>query len=204
MINDSGVNVFSGINPDDFLNVLKPKPPKILERQEAFDHVVRHLVKQKLPCLRTDDITGTVDTAQFNLKGHFGPMLSFCKPGDFIFLQKTLGYENLRDCRGFVGVYEYICMVDDQRTDSVSQSYIDLYKGLWDFLERRGIDYICLVMLKKLELYALDWTAACMRNQWHLYPDKCMHRILENLHQEMGLIATTFSLKKDVLSFFRP
>lgn len=113
----------STINPDDYLDRLKVKQPKMKTHQEIFDTIIRGLFHQQVPCVRDYDPSHLLykryngkdeqcdddddkseeenysDVVNFNMHGHLSPLLMHFTRDDIRCLKKVIGYDELQTLR---------------------------------------------------------------------------------------------------------
>lgn len=88
-------------NPDDYLNVHKPKAPRLLTSQELFDKTIRFCFnRSKLPVELKKETTfaGSLSASVVNMSsnGCFSTLMAWLTPVDLRVLQKEAGYDTIK------------------------------------------------------------------------------------------------------------
>lgn len=208
------------INPDTYLNRLAPKPVKIKTSQQVFDHVVKTLWKQRVPCIRIDDATGEMEPVTFNTSGLISPLLMFFNDNDLSYLKKNIGYKELQYF-DYVDIKTYLInrpivtgeghelpvLISDSEEEFKLMSETDKEncRKLIDLFELRGLNVstileLCILERGHLEwFYSLDFSKFTTQTN-HLDSADCTYRFLTKFHT----IAYNLSFNEDVLNVVKP
>jgi hypothetical protein len=200
-----------GINVNDYLDKLKPKLLKYKTNQEIFDHVIRTLVHQRVPCVRIEDISREVNSVCFNSSAYVSPLLSFFSRDDLSCLKKVIGYEPLQnlvsaDIRAVIlgplasetsAVHEdYQCMSETEKENAAK---------IIEMLGFRGLDEVGIQLLCKLENAHRRWFSDLKEEDFESQTKYRLDPVcMFELHKTFCRVAYQNSLNEEVLKFVRP
>lgn len=178
------------VNPDDFLDKLKPKAPPVLSQQQMFDAAIRVLYRQGGPSIKVDDKGNKTTTTFSSRKGGFfvSPVLSFLNPEDIRRLQKATDYHRLQALR----IWGMTPPTVQQREDQ---------QAVKTYLEDRGVASANWAFLQALETKHFEWAGKCITVDDY---DEQKEHIMSHLYGTMIGFAQAFYLKTDCLNLFRP
>lgn len=178
------------VNPDEYLDKLKPKTSAPMTRQAMFDAAIRVLFKQGGPSIKVDEKGNRSITTFSTRKSTFfvSPVLAFLTPEDIRRLQKATDYHRLQTMKIWGLAQTSVQNKEDQ----------ELVK---QYLEDRGVDAANWVFLQALETKHHEWAVKCL-----LVDDYAASRgaVMSTLYDTMISFCQAFALKNDVLNLFRP
>lgn len=180
------------VNPNDFLDKLKPKGPPRIDQQSIFDGAMRVMYRQGGPAIRVAVDTGTKKPVTFSTRGGVflvSPLLSLLTAEDVRRLQKATSYERLQRIQVWGLPPKGAQDIEDQAT-------------IKTYLEDRGIFKEDWPFLQTLELKHYEWATKCLLLDD--YGEKNKGHILSTLYDTMSQFAGTFSLTRGALDLFRP
>jgi hypothetical protein len=158
---------------DAYLKNLKPKPRNYITNQQIFDGVVRQLYRQKNACFRIEDSTGKASIVNFNMQGHKSPILYCMTQLQLRNLQRSIGYETLRDFNA--GEMMRKVTVDASMGKYVSETDKKLVDETLLCLNENNINAASAVFLLKLDdahkLLAMKLVEKSMTSDTPKYPN---------------------------------
>lgn len=192
----------SGLIPghlDEYLKHLKPKPRSYISEQSIFDGVVRLLYKQMGPCIRVDDSTGQESIVNFNMQGYRSPILYCMSLLQLRNLQKSVGYELLRDANAGSVIREVI--VAKSTEGHVSSQHEKFSEEVLNCLNENGINLEGAVFLLALDdahkMLALSLQTRGIAARASEYPSLTTAEIFKAFYS----VADTRKLSSKVLQF---
>jgi len=178
------------VNPDEFLDKLKPKAPALMSQQAIFDAAIRVMYRQGGPCIKVDDKgTKTITTFSTRKGGFFvSPILSLLTPEDIRRLQKATSYERLQTMKIWGLSQTSVQAKEDQEIVKV-------------YLGERGVGVTNWAYMQALETKHFEWGGKCLTVDDY---EKERGHIMAHLYATMVDFTRAFHLNADVLNLFRP